>query len=102
MIDDVLFKVLSLDGNETGFLKNKDSYFLYNLLVKELIKIKIDMRYCYRRDCPCQPESSIVSLLEDKELYEFLEVYGEENLVLDLKNLVLEFNPLAFKKELLN
>ena len=46
MIDKIIFELLLKDGNETNLIENKSIYFSFQELIKELIKIKYDIRYC--------------------------------------------------------
>ena len=46
MIDKIIFELLLKDGNETNFIKNYDVYFNFQELIKELVKVKYNIRYC--------------------------------------------------------
>ena len=44
MIDKIIFELLLKDGNETNFIKNYDVYFNFQELIKELVKVKYNIR----------------------------------------------------------
>ena len=75
--NDILINLLTLDGNETNYIKDSEIYLLYKDLMIEVVKIEKNIRYCNRKDCPCQPEYKIRKLLEDKQLVDFLNDYRD-------------------------
>ena len=75
MIDEIIFELLLKDGNETNLIENKSIYFSFQELIKELIKIKYDIRYCGNEGCSCHPEYRIKELMKNKELADFIKEY---------------------------
>lgn len=77
MIDNIIVKLLLLDGNETNLLDNPDDYKDFRRLLIELMKVKYDIRWCSNNNCSCHPETRIDSLLSNnKELLEFIKKYS--------------------------
>ena len=74
MIDNIIFSLLTLDGNETYLIDDyyKTSYKKYKELVFELIKKKYDVRYCRLESCKCHPESKLREVIKDDELMRFV------------------------------
>ena len=94
MIDNVIVKLLLLDGNETNLLDNIDDYKNFRRLLIELMKVKYDIRWCSNRNCSCHPETRIDSLLSNnKELLEFIEKYSGLNDVIE--NLTSNYKPIT-------
>lgn len=88
-IDKIITNLLSLDNNETDFIENANVYFNFQELIKELTKVKYNIRLCSNLDCCCQPEYIIRIVLKDKGLIDFLNKYCDENIynaILDLLN----------------
>lgn len=71
-LDNILKKILPLDGNETSFIKEKDTYLKFQRLIVLLVEARYDIRYCSNENCPCHPEYTIRKLLTDKGLSGFL------------------------------
>lgn len=71
-MDNILIKLLILDGNETHYLKSYDSYKLFQNLVIEVAKAEKNIRFCSNSKCSCHPETSIKRLLKNEGLREFL------------------------------
>ena len=90
-IESILFKALLLDGNETCEL-NQDTYNYFRRLLIELIKIKYNIRYCTNKNCSCHPESVIKILLENYDLYNFL---NDNKLLVDITNLITNYEPIV-------
>ena len=93
MIDKIIFELLLKDGNETHFIENANVHFDFQELIKELIKIKYDIRYCENKDCCCHPEHRIKELMKNKKLVEFLENYCYKNISKDIFELVTNYEP---------
>ena len=70
-IDEIIFSLLLLDGNEASEL-SVDAYRQFKQLIIETVKAKYDVRWCSNLHCSCWPESSIKHLIEKEELKEFL------------------------------
>ena len=66
MIDKIIFELLLKDGNETHLIGNANVNFDFQELIKELTKIKYDIRYCKKKDCFCHPEYRIKELRVNK------------------------------------
>ena len=93
MIDKIIFELLLKDGNETHFIKNANVHFDFQELIKELIKIKYDIRYCKNKDCCCHPEHRIKELMKNKKLLEFLRNYCYKDISKDVLELVTNYEP---------
>ena len=93
MIDKIIFELLLKDGNETHFIENANVNFDFQELIKELTKIKYDIRYCKKKDCFCHPEYRIKELMENEKLLEFLENYCYKNISKDILELVSNYEP---------
>ena len=93
MIDKIIFELLLKDGNETHFIENANVNFAFQELIKELTKIKYDIRYCKKKDCPCHPEYRIKKLMKNEKLLEFLENYCYKNISKDILELVTNYEP---------
>ena len=93
MIDKIIFELLLKDGNETHFIGNVNVNFDFQELIKELTKIKYDIRYCKKKDCPCHPEYRIKELMKNEKLLEFLENYCYKNITKDILELVTNYKP---------
>ena len=93
MIDKIIFELLIKDGNETNFIENANVYFNFQELIKELMKVKYDIRYCRNKYCCCYPEYRIKELIKNKELIEFLEKYCYKNISEDISELVTNYEP---------
>lgn len=89
-IDKIITNLLMLDGNETNFIDNANVYFNFQELIKELTKVKYNIRWCSNLDCCCQPEYSIRRVFEDKRLIDFLNKYCGENMYNDILDLLNE------------
>lgn len=97
MIDKILFNLLTLDGNETSLLNNKDTYLLFKELIIEVTKAKYEIRYCRTKNCKCHPEYVIKQLLEDYSLLQFLQVHGYEGIISDLRKITTDYIPTIAK-----
>ena len=97
MIDKILFNLLTLDGNETSLLNNKDTYLLFKELIIEVTKAKYEIRYCRTKNCKCHPEYVIKKLLEDYSLLQFLQVHGYEGIISDLRKTTTDYIPTIAK-----
>ena len=127
MIDKIIFELLLKDGNETHFIENANVYFDFQELIKELIKIKYDIRYCKNKGCCCHPEHSIKELIKElikikydirycknkgccchpehrikelmknKKLLEFLRNYCYKDISKDILELVTNYEPKVAK-----
>ena len=76
MIEEVIFKLLTLDGNETyliGDYYKGFKYSEYRKLVIELVKKRYDVRFCSLDNCSCHPEYILRELIKNKDLIKFLE-----------------------------
>ena len=93
MIDKIIFELLLKDGNETHFIRNDNVNFDFQELIKELTKIKYDIRYCKKKDCSCHPEYRIKELMENEKLVEFLENYCYKNISKDILELLTNYEP---------
>ena len=93
MIDKIIFELLLKDGNETYYIENSNVYFNFQELLKELIKIKYDIRYCGNENCCCHPEYRIKELMKNKKLVEFLENNCYKNITKDIFELVTNYEP---------
>ena len=93
MIDKIIFELLLKDGNETQLIKSVYDYFDFQELIKELIKIKYDIRYCKNKDCCCHPEHRIKELMKNKKLLEFLRNYCYKDISKDILELVTNYEP---------
>ena len=93
MIDKIIFELLLKDGNETHLIGNANVNFDFQELIKELTKIKYDIRYCKKKDCCCHPEHRIKELMENEKLLEFLENYCYKNISKDILELVTNYEP---------
>lgn len=87
-IDEIITKLLMLDGNEANFIENSNVYFNFQELLKELTKVKYDIRGCSNLNCCCQPEYTIRIVIKDKELIDFLSKYCGENIYNDILDLL--------------
>jgi len=75
-IDNIIIKLLLLDGNETNLLDNIDDYENFRRLIIELAKIKYGIRWCSNDNCKCHPETTIRTILENNlELHDFLDKF---------------------------
>ena len=88
MIDKIIFELLLKDGNETYYIENSNVYFNFQELLKELINIKYDIRYCGNENCCWHPEYRIKELMKNKKLIEFIEKYCYKDILKD----ILEYN----------
>ena len=88
MIDKIIFELLLKDGNE-----NSNVYFNFQELLKELIKIKYDIRYCGNENCCCHPEYRIKELMKNKKLIEFIEKYCYKDILKDILKLITNYKP---------
>lgn len=70
-VDEVIFRLLLIDGNESNEL-DSETRLLFEQLVIALVKMKYDVRWCSNLACPCWPESRINSFLINKTLAGFL------------------------------
>ena len=93
MIDKIIFELLLKDGNETHFIENANVHFDFQELIKELIKIKYDIRYCKNKGCCCHPEHRIKELMKNKKLLEFLEHYCYRDISKDILELATNYEP---------
>lgn len=93
MIDKIIFELLIKDGNETTYIENANVYFNFQELIKELMKVKYDIRYCRNKYCCCHPEYRIKELIKNKELIEFLEKYCYKNISEDISELLTNYEP---------
>ena len=93
MIDKIIFELLLKDGNETHLIRNANVNFDFQELIKELTKIKYDIRYCKKKDCSCHPEYRIKKLMKNEKLLEFLENYCYKNISKDILELVTNYEP---------
>ena len=93
MIDEIIFELLLKDGNETNLIENKSIYFSFQELIKELIKIKYDIRYCGNEGCSCHPEYRIKELMKNKELADFIKEYCYKDIFKDISELVTNYEP---------
>ena len=93
MIDKIIFELLLKDGNETHFIGNANVNYDFQELIKELIKIKYDIRYCKNKGCSCHPEHRIKELMKNKKLVEFLENNCYKNITKDIFELVTNYEP---------
>ena len=93
MIDKIIFELLLKDGNETHLIGNANVNFDFQELIKELTKIKYDIRYCKKKDCYCHPEYRIKELMKNEKLLEFLENYCYKNISKDILELVTNYEP---------
>lgn len=85
MIDKLILTLLMLDGNETIHL-SMDNQLAFKNLIVQITRIKYGVRWHeYNRECSCQPEWSIKTLLKDNELKEFLE---REKVLEDIQKLL--------------
>lgn len=89
-IDKIITELLMLDGNETNFIDNANVYFNFQELIKELTKVKYNIRWCSNLDCCCQPEYTIRRVLKDNGLIDFLNKYCDENIYNDILDLLNE------------
>lgn len=75
-IDNIITKLLLLDGNESNLLDDIDDYKNFRRLIIELVKIKYDIRWCSNDNCKCHPETTIRTILENNfELHSFLDKF---------------------------
>lgn len=93
MIDKIIFELLIKDGNETTYIENANVYFNFQELIKELMKVKYDIRYCRNKYCCCRPEYRIKELIKNKYLIEFLEKYCYKNISEDISKLLTNYEP---------
>ena len=93
MIDKIIFELLLKDGNETYYIENSNVYFNFQELLKELIKIKYDIRYCGNENCCCHPEYRIKELMKNKKLIEFIEKYCYKDILKDILKLITNYKP---------
>lgn len=89
-IDSIITELLLLDGNETNLIENANVYFKFQELIKELMKVKYNIRWCSNINCCCQPEYSISEFLKDKGLTDFLKNYCYKNIYNDILDLLNE------------
>lgn len=87
-IDKIITNLLMLDDNETNLIENIDVYFHFQELIKELTKVKYNIRWCSNLDCCCQPEYPIRRLIKAKGLIDFLNKYCDENIYNDILDLL--------------
>ena len=93
MIDKIIFELLLKDGNETNFIKNYDVYFNFQELIKELVKVKYNVRYCRNNNCSCHPEHRIKELISNDALAEFIKVYCYKDILKDISEVVTNYEP---------
>ena len=93
MIDKIIFELLLKDGNETYYIENSNVYFNFQELLKELIKIKYDIRYCGNENCCCHPEYRIKELMKNKKLIEFIEKYCYKDILKNILELITNYKP---------
>ena len=93
MIDKIIFELLLKDGNETYYIEKSNVYFNFQELLKELIKIKYDIRYCGNENCCCHPEYRIKELMKNKKLIEFIEKYCYKDILKDILKLITNYKP---------
>lgn len=97
MIDKILFQLLLLDENETNFIDNANTYFYFQKLIKELTKVKYNIRCCSNEGCKCHPEYCIKQILEDENTLNFLNEYCYKGVVKDIKELTTDYKPIIAK-----
>ena len=93
MIDKIIFELLLKDGNETNFIKNYNVYFNFQELIKELVKVKYNIRYCRNNNCSCHPEHRIKELIKNKELADFIKEYCYKDIFKDISKLATNYEP---------
>ena len=71
-MEDILFKLLLLDGNETSFLSEKE-YENYKTLVIAVVEVIADI---IEKGCPCHPETTIKGILSQETIVKFLNDYA--------------------------
>lgn len=73
-IDEVIFALLLMDGNEThSYLHSEEDYLDWKNLIVELVKVKNDIRWCGNYACCCHPETKILVLIEKEHIKNCLE-----------------------------
>ena len=60
----LLKKVLLLDGNESCHYLNDTEQENFYKLITELTKAHLNVRYCTRDNCSCQPEYAIRRIID--------------------------------------
>lgn len=95
-MNNILFELLLLHGNDTSFIKGTDTYYVFNELVVAVTKAVNNIRYCSRKGCLCHPETDIKQLLKDEDLVDFLDECAE-GIVDDLLSLCEDYDPIVAK-----
>lgn len=96
-MEDILIKLLILDGNETHYMNNEETYKLFKNLIIEVAKAEKNVRFCSNNNCPCHPEHSIKILLKNKLLVGFLNSWSE-GIVEQLENWCKNYIPVVSNK----
>lgn len=93
----ILLKLLIMDGNETHYINNEETYRLFRDLIIEVTKAEKNIRFCSNNNCPCHPEHTIKILLKNKLLVGFLNTWGS-GIVDELESLCKEYKPIVAKE----
>ena len=76
MLDNIIVKLLLLDGNESNLLETQQDYDDFKNLIIELTKVKYDIRWCSNEFCTCHPKSDVKNIMKNKNLCDFIECYS--------------------------
>ncbi len=88
----IVKRMLLLRGNETSML-DINTQMMFDEILIELVEIENNIRWCSNKNCKCHPESKIKSLIQNEEIYRFL---NAEKLWDDIYNLVnAEYKPIT-------
>jgi hypothetical protein len=74
-IDNIIYRLLLIDGNETWELSDV-GFDLFHRLIVQLSAIKYNVRWCSNQNCVCWPESTIRRIIENKEINDLLRNFG--------------------------
>lgn len=93
----ILLKLLIMDGNETNYINNEETYRLFRDLIIEVAKAEKNIRFCSNNNCPCHPEHTIKILLKNESVVEFLNTWSS-GIVEELKSLCQDYSPTVAKE----
>ena len=90
MVQSVIVELLKLIDNETNFIDDFEERQLFKDLIIELNMIYFDIRFCSRKDCPCQPETKIRKILHFDSIRNLIKEYCPTHVIHDLNKLIEE------------
>lgn len=90
MIQSIILELLKLVDNETNLIDDFEERQLFKDLIIELNMIYHDIRYCSRKDCPCQPETKMKKILQIDSIRNLIREYCPTHVIHDLNKLIKE------------